>query len=86
MTGDSALTSLSDAGGISGTSITTIISNSHMVSCDKSLAANSVLEGRTLSAGERRYPGAGVRETGILKKNSLFFIWTPLRKADALDD
>jgi len=47
VTGDSALTSLSDAGGISGTTITNIIGNGHTVTYDKSLAGNSALRGNT---------------------------------------
>jgi len=49
VTGDSALTSLSDAGGIAGTTITNIIGNGHTVTYDKSLAANSALGGKTYS-------------------------------------
>jgi hypothetical protein len=47
VTGDSVLTSLSDAGGISGTNITNINGNGHMVTYDASLAANSALDGKT---------------------------------------
>jgi hypothetical protein len=49
VTGDSVLTSLSDASGISGTSITNIYGNGHTVTYDKSLAANSALGGKTYS-------------------------------------
>jgi hypothetical protein len=47
VTGDSALTSLSDSSGISGTSITNIYGNGHTVTYDSSLAANSALGGKT---------------------------------------
>jgi hypothetical protein len=49
VTGDSQLTSLSDASGISGTVITNIKGNGHTVYYDASLAANSALGGRTYS-------------------------------------
>jgi len=47
LTGNSSLTSFSDAGGISGTTITNIIGNGHTVTYDKSLAANIALGGQT---------------------------------------
>ena len=47
VTGDSALTSLSDAQGITGTSITNIYGNGHTVTYDSGLAANSALGGKT---------------------------------------
>lgn len=47
VTADSALTSLSDSAGISGTSITNINGNSHTVTYDAGLAANSALGGKT---------------------------------------
>jgi hypothetical protein len=49
VTGDSVLTSLADAGVISGTSITNIYGNDHTVTYDVSLAANSALGGKTYS-------------------------------------
>jgi hypothetical protein len=49
VTGDSALTSLSDEGGISGTAITNIYGNGHTVTYDRSIAANSALGGKTYS-------------------------------------
>ncbi|MDD4137130.1 MAG: hypothetical protein PHT99_04445 [Methanoregula sp.] len=49
VTGDSALTSLSDSRGISGTTITNIYGNGHMVTYDPGLAANSALGGQTYS-------------------------------------
>ena len=49
VTGDSTLTSLSDASGISGTTITNIHGNGHTVYYDSSLAANSSLGGKTYS-------------------------------------
>jgi hypothetical protein len=48
-TGDSQLTSLTDASGISGTTITNIHGNGHTVTYDASPAANSALGGRTYS-------------------------------------
>lgn len=53
VTADSVLTSLSDAAGISGTSITNIYGNGHTVTYDSSLSANSALGGKTytLSGG-----------------------------------
>ena len=47
VTADSTLTSLTDASGISGSSITNIVGNGHNVSYDSSLAANSSLGGKT---------------------------------------
>ena len=47
VTGDSILTSLSDAGGISGTTVTNINGNGHTVTYDKSLDADSGLGGKT---------------------------------------
>ena len=47
VTADSYLSSLSDAAGISGTSITNIIGNGHTVYYDASLSANSALGGQT---------------------------------------
>jgi hypothetical protein len=49
VTGTSYLTSLSDASGISGTTITNIHGNGHTVYYDTSLAANSALGGKTYS-------------------------------------
>lgn len=49
VTGDSHLTSLSDASGISGTTITNINGNGHMVYYDAGLSANSALGGKTHS-------------------------------------
>ena len=49
VTGDSVLTGLSDASGISGTTVTNIYGNSHTVTYDKSLAANRGLNGKTYS-------------------------------------
>jgi len=49
VTGDSVLTSLSDASGISGTSITNIYGNGHTVTYDPGLAANRALGGKTYS-------------------------------------
>lgn len=49
ITGDSALTSLSDASGISGTRITNINGDGHSVTYDAGLAANSALGGKTYS-------------------------------------
>ena len=46
VTGDSALTSLSDSTGISGSSISNIVGNGHTVTYDSSLAANSALGGK----------------------------------------
>ncbi len=47
VTADSYLSSLSDAGGISGTSITNIVGNGHNVYYDSSLSENSALGGKT---------------------------------------
>ncbi|MFA6363401.1 PKD domain-containing protein [Methanoregula sp.] len=47
VTGDSVLTTLSDSTGISGTTITNIYGNSHTVTYDSSLDANSALGGKT---------------------------------------
>ncbi len=47
VTGDSALKTLSDTAGISGTSITNIYGNGHTVTYDSSLAGNSALGGKT---------------------------------------
>lgn len=47
VTGDSNLTVLVDAGGISGTHVTNIVGNGHTVTYDASLEANRALEGRT---------------------------------------
>lgn len=47
LTADSYLSSLSDAAGISGSSITNIIGNGHNVYYDASLATNSQLAGKT---------------------------------------
>ena len=47
VTANSYLTSLSDAGGISGTSITNITSNGHTVYYDASATASSPLGGKT---------------------------------------
>jgi hypothetical protein len=47
VTADSALTCLTDASGISGTSIKNIIGNGYTVTYDRSLAANSALGGKT---------------------------------------
>lgn len=60
VTGTSYLTSLSDAGGISGTSIANIKGNGHTVYYDASLAANSSLGGKTysLSGGGQLTPKA----------------------------
>ncbi len=49
VTGNSVLTSFSDAGGISGVSITNLVGNGHTVTYDPSLAANSALGGKTYS-------------------------------------
>jgi hypothetical protein len=49
VTGDSQLTSLSDASGISGTTIANINGNGHTVTYDASLSANSALGARTYS-------------------------------------
>jgi len=49
VTGDSALTNFSDAGGISGTSIINIDGNGYTVTYDKSLAGNSFLGGKTFT-------------------------------------
>jgi membrane-bound ClpP family serine protease len=49
VTGDSQLTSLSDASGISGTTITNINGNGHTVYYDAGLSANSALDGKTYS-------------------------------------
>jgi hypothetical protein len=47
VTGNSALTSLSDASGISGTSITNVTGNGYTVTYNASLSANSALGGKT---------------------------------------
>ena len=47
VTGNSALTSLSDPSGITGSSITNIIGNGHTVTYNASLAANSKLANKT---------------------------------------
>lgn len=47
VTGDSALTTLSDTGGIAGTTITNIYGNSHTVTYDNSLTGNRALGGNT---------------------------------------
>lgn len=47
VTGDSALTTLSDSSGISGTAITNINGNGHTVTYDADLAGNSALGGQT---------------------------------------
>jgi hypothetical protein len=47
VTNDSVLTSLSDASGISGTSITNIYGNGHTVTYDSGLSANSAFGGKT---------------------------------------
>jgi hypothetical protein len=52
VTGDSALTGLSDTAGISGTTISNIYGNGHTVTYDKSLAANSALGGETYSLND----------------------------------
>jgi len=59
VTGDSALTSLTDSDGISGTSITNIYGNGHRVTYNGSLAANSALGGKTytLANGGTLEPG-----------------------------
>jgi hypothetical protein len=49
LTADSHLSTLSDASGISGTSITNIVGNGHSVTYDASLSANSTLGGKTYS-------------------------------------
>jgi hypothetical protein len=49
VTGDCALTSFSDASGISGTSITNVYGNGHTVTYDSTLAANSALGGQTFT-------------------------------------
>jgi hypothetical protein len=47
VTGDSALTSLSNAGGISGSNISNITGNGHTVTYDKDLGGNEALGGKT---------------------------------------
>jgi hypothetical protein len=47
VTGDSVLTSLSNAGGISGTTITNIYGNGHTVYYDKKLSGNKALGGKS---------------------------------------
>lgn len=47
VTGDSALTTLSDTGGISGTTIANILGNGHTVTYDTSLDGNRALGGQT---------------------------------------
>jgi len=47
VTGTSYLTTLSDASGISGSTITNIHGNGHTVYYDATLAANSALGGKT---------------------------------------
>ncbi len=49
VTGDSALSTLSDAVGISGSAITNIVGNGHTVTYDAGLAGNSALGGKTFS-------------------------------------
>jgi len=58
VTADSTLTSLADASGVSGLSISNIIGNGHSVRYDASLAANKWLEGKTytLSGGGQLLP------------------------------
>ena len=58
VTGDSQLTSLSDASGISGTTISNIHGNGHTVTYDATLSANSALGGKTysLSGGGQLVP------------------------------
>ena len=60
VTGDSTLTSLSDASGISGTTVTNIHGNGHTVYYDSSLAANNSLGGQTygLTGGGQLVPKA----------------------------
>jgi hypothetical protein len=59
VTGDSALTSLADSDGISGTSITNICGNGHRVTYNGSLAANSVLGGKTYTLANGGTLGPG---------------------------
>jgi hypothetical protein len=49
VTGASTLASLSDAAGISGSSITNVVGNGHTVTYDADLSANSALGGKTYS-------------------------------------
>lgn len=58
MTRDSTLTSFSDAGGTSGTSIKNIRGNGHIVTYDSYLSANSALGGKTytLTGGSEPKP------------------------------
>ena len=58
VTGNSALTSMSDPSGVTGTSITNIIGNGHTVTYDASLAANKRLANKTyaLASGGQLKP------------------------------
>lgn len=58
MAGDSSLTTLSDAAGISGSTITNIVGNGHTVTYQSSLSGNSSLGGKTytLSGGGQLVP------------------------------
>jgi len=58
VTADSTLTTLTDAGGVSGLSISNIVGNGHNVHYDAGLAANKWLEGKTytLSGGGQLLP------------------------------
>jgi hypothetical protein len=58
MTADSTVTSLTDASGVSGLSISNIVGNGQTVSHNASLAANKWLDGKvyTLSGGGKLAP------------------------------